>query len=204
MKPNMRTPAIFAALVVAAIGATLLLRGRVMPDVDVVETPTEPAVGAPAIADSTSASPTTARSQAGARRHVQAAVVEGKVQDTLEQRRRLREAQRERTRALHEQSAGRYAAERPDPAWAPAKIGELTAIAERPEFAEAGAKPASLGIDCRSTMCRLEAQFANQAQAENWIRMYTSSIGGAMPNSVVSRRNNPDGSVGVEIHGRAR
>lgn len=126
------------------------------------------------------------------------------VQEQMERRTQMRLEQRERTGAALTQSMERYAAEPIDPAWAAAKSGQLTAIANQPEFKEVNASPTSLSVDCRSSMCRLAAQFDNRVQAESWIMMYTSSVGGEMPSSLASRSQNEDGSFHVEIYGRAR
>jgi hypothetical protein len=201
MSQGNRLPIIVgAAVVLAVVAATFLLRG----------TGREPAASGDATA-AAAAETTDARVPADApavRRPAvaptQGADVDEAVIGHVERRAQMREEQQARTEALREQSSQRYASEQVDPAWAPGKISELNAVAADPSFAEAGATPRNLSVDCRSSMCRLEGDFADAGQAEDWIMLYNASVGGAMPSSVVSRTRNPDGSMRVEIYGRAR
>lgn len=126
------------------------------------------------------------------------------VQEHVEQRARMRKEHMARNRELRERSAARFAKEPVDPTWAAAKESELVEIANREAFGQADARPTSLSMDCRTSMCRLQGEFGTQGQAEDWIMMYMASVGGAMPHSVVSRTQNPDGSARVEIYGSAR
>ena len=198
MKPGNRIPIVAATLVVLAVVAgTFILRGRDHARVDdaMAVGGTSPAAVAPAAPPDAHAS---ARAPAGGTPPAAAMV------DQVERRAQLREAHEARTRELREQSERRYASEQVDPSWAPGKESELTGLASQEAFDVAGAKPSSLDIDCRSSMCRINGQFESSTQAEDWILMYMSSVGSRMPNSVVSRRRNPDGSMSVEIYGRGR
>ena len=116
----------------------------------------------------------------------------------------MRREHEARNRALREESEQRFASEQVDPAWAPQKERELRDVASQETFEVAGANPTSLSIDCRSSMCRLNGEFESNGKGEDWILMYMSSVGSSMPNSIVSRTRNPDGSMRVEIYGRAR
>lgn len=199
MKPGNRIPIVAATLVVLAVVAgTFILRGRDQARVDeamAVDSATSPAALAPA-------APPDARASA---RAPAAGTMSGEAMaDQVERRAKLREAHEARTRELREQSERRYASEQVDPSWAPGKESELTGLAGQEAFDLAGARPSSLDIDCRSSMCRINGQFESSTQAEDWILMYMSSVGSRMPNSVVSRRRNPDGSMSVEIYGRGR
>lgn len=127
-----------------------------------------------------------------------------RIHETAERRNQAREEQARKTAELNRQAAETFRNEQVDPAWAPQKETELTDIAAIPAFETAGAVPTSMDIECKSSMCRLESSFENSGQAEDWILLYMSSVGGAMPNSLVSRTANPDGSTRVEIYGRAR
>ena len=64
--------------------------------------------------------------------------------------------------------------------------------------------PRSLDIDCKSSMCRVGGSFASNGDAEDWVLIYMSSVGSTLPNAVVSRSANPDGTTSVQIYGRAR
>lgn len=199
MKPNSLTPLIAAgAIVLVVVTATFVLRGR--------DGPSAPAAGASAAIEAVDAAaagqaPPSARQPPSDRLQGTPVV---HPQDHVARRAEMRRQHEERTARLREESIQRYASEQVDAQWAPQKEGELNTVADNPLFEEAGAKPTSLSIDCRTSMCRIDGQFADRGNAEDWILMYMASVGKAMPNSVVSRRVNPDGSIRVEIYGRAR
>ncbi|MEN1940385.1 hypothetical protein WCE41_04960 [Luteimonas sp. MJ246] len=199
MKPSNRIPLIVAGVVVLAVVAgTFVLRGR-----DTVLDPPEaqPVAGAP-IADATGDA---VPAGAAPVRAAQAATSpDESALGHVERRKEMRESQQARIKALREESAQRFASEQVDPAWAPAKIEELTSVASDPSFAVAEAEPQQLSVDCRSSTCRIDGQFETASKAEDWILMYMSSVGSRMPNSVVSRSRNADGSTRVEIYGRGR
>lgn len=200
MKPGNRTPLIIAAAVaVAVIAGTVVIRGgtdrTAVAAADVEAAPTAPeARSAP-----TGSAPRPRALAADGR----AAGIDA-VADQMERRATMRAEHEARTRALREQSEQRFASEQVDPAWAPQKEAELTDIAARPAFEAANAQPQSMSVSCRSSMCRLDGQFETSGKAEDWLLIYMSSVGGAMPHSMVSRRVNPDGTTRVEIYGRAR
>lgn len=195
MKSKSWTPLIAAgALVALLVAGTVYLRGqgaRAPADAATADAPAATPAPVPAAAV-----------PAGGRRGTPVATADAN--DPIERRARLRREHEERTRALRERNIERYSTEQVDPAWAPQKISELTAVADNEAFQTAGAKPQSLSVDCRTSMCRIDGQFEDSGKAEDWILMYMSGVGSAMPNSVVSRRVNPDGTVRVEIYGRAR
>ncbi len=199
MKPGNRLPLIAgAAIVVAVVAGTFFLRGGRTPPAAVPDAvvATQDSAPSPVVASPAAARP----APAGAGRP---ATNEAMIEQ-LDQRARRREEHLARTAALKEQSAQRYASEQVDPAWAPGKITELNGIAADPAFEVAGAQPSNLSIDCRSSMCRIDGQFEDAGKAEDWILLYTASVGSAMPSSVVSRIRNPDGTMRVEIYGRGR
>jgi hypothetical protein len=198
MKPNKRIPLLVAAAVVLVVVAgTFLQRGRdgnaVVDEAQVPDTAPPTA----ALAPTTAARPPAAR--AG-----DATKGQDQVTDPAARRSKMREEHAARTRALREQSERRFASEQVDPAWAPQKENALTSLANQPQFDTAAARPRRLDIDCRSSMCRINGEFETGSKAEDWILMYMSSVGSAMPNAIVSRRPNPDGTMRVEIYGRAR
>ena len=207
MKSGNRFPLIVAAVVVLAVVAgTVFLRGQDSPDSggegiaqgEGLEQPRPAQLPPPPQSDARAvpAIPAGTERSRGDLEEQLASQVAGRTE--------MRERQAERNRELRERSVARFASEQIDPAWAPAKESELSEISGREAFAQAGATPTSLAVDCRSSMCRLDGQFATRSQAEDWIMMYMSSVGNGMPNSIVSRSRNPDGSTRVEIYGRAR
>lgn len=183
-------------VVLAVVAGTFVLRGR---ETAAPDDANLAAQDAPAAAAALPSAPAAATGAAG-----RGDPVEIQRGDHVERRAQMRREHEARISALREQSAQRYASEQVDPAWAPQKESELKGVASRPEFEVAGANPKSLSVDCRSSMCRINGEFESNGKAEDWILVYMSSVGSSMPNSVVSRTRNPDGSMGVEIYGRAR
>ncbi|MGY0652689.1 hypothetical protein ACW7GZ_12690 [Luteimonas sp. A537] len=199
MKPSNRIPLIAAGVVVLAVVAgTFVLRGRETAD---VHGPTQQVAEAPMAAVPGTAPPDATRVQAPQADRSQR---DESVLGHVERRAEMREEHRARIKTLREESAQRFASEQVDPAWAPGKIDELTNLASEPAFAIANAEPQQLSVDCRSSTCRIDGQFETSSKAEDWILMYMSGVGSRMPNSVVSRSTNPDGSTRVEIYGRGR
>lgn len=201
MKPSNRIPFIAAALVlVAVVVGTFVLRGR---DRDVSREDATATAGSAGDAQPSAAAPPAPAARRAAD-PLDAAGIQDQMLDHAERRTKMRQEHEARTKALREQSEQRFASEQVDPAWAPQKTAELTNLTNDAGFEMADAKPQNLSIDCRSSMCRIDGQFESSGKAEDWILMYMSSVGGAMPNAVVSRSRNADGSTRVEIYGRAR
>ncbi|MEP6634706.1 MAG: hypothetical protein ABJA62_10920, partial [Luteimonas sp.] len=123
---------------------------------------------------------------------------------SIARREQLRADQARQSEAARQKAIATYRAESVDPAWAPQKTAELNQIAALPAIAQAKISPKSLDVDCKRTICRLNGTFASNGDAEDWTMLYMSSVGGALPNSVVTRTQNPDGTTNVEIYGRAR
>ena len=199
MKPSNRIPLIAAGVVVlAVIAGTFVLRGR-----DQVDThdPAQQVAEAPVASVPGAAPPEATRVRTP---QADRSLRDEGVLAHVERRAEMRDEHQARIRTLREESAQRFASEQVDPAWAPGKIKELTSLASEPEFAVANAKPQQLSVDCRSSTCRIDGQFETNGKAEDWILMYMSGVGSGMPNSVVSRSTNPDGTTRVEIYGRAR
>lgn len=198
MKSSNTVPLIAAVVVVVAVVAgTFVLRGRDGRDVSDDSLAVAAGSTRPVDAPSRTAAPRTVPP-------VGSGQVEEQMLEHVERRTQMRREQEERTKALREQSEQRFASEQIDPGWAPQKTAELNGLANDPGFEAAGAQPQSLSIDCRSSMCRIDGQFETSGKAEDWILMYMASLGSAMPNSIVSRSRNADGSTRVEIYGRAR
>ena len=196
MNRSSKTPLVVAAVLVAAVViGTIAMRGRADPARDAAPPPDV------AVDTATPTPPPGVRSNPPAARND---TPEAQVNERVDLRAKRREEQIARTAAMKRQSAERFAAEQVDPAWAPQKEAELAGIANHSGFETAGVKPTDMRMDCKSSMCRIDGQFASNGEAEDWILIYMSSVGSAMPNSVVSRTRNPDGSTRVEIYGRAR
>jgi hypothetical protein len=101
---------------------------------------------------------------------------------------------------------GRYEGENIDSAWANATRQELM----KPEYTASDqiravqAEPANLAIDCRSTTCRINADFPNSVAADDWSTLYLTGVGDRLPNASMRKTRGADGSVHLEIYAIAR
>lgn len=192
-----KTPLIVAAVVIAAVAiGTIVARrpGDAAPDQQVAQ------------GKDASRPPVTLTSPARTSRTGARGVADQRerLQQTVARRQEARQEMIRKSAEQRKKAAEAFQREQVDPAWAPQKEGELNRIASQPAFETAGAVPKDMRVDCKSSMCRLDSSFTNNGQAEDWILLYMSSVGSALPNAVVSRVNNPDGTTSVEIYGRAR
>lgn len=201
MKPGTKTPLFLAAVVaVGVIAGTFLLRDDAADPAAAAADDSAAAVAAPDTRKAVvAAAPPGAATRVGGRGQGV-----DQVANQVERRAARRAEQEAKRKALRQQSEQRYASEQVDPAWAPQKETQLNGIAAQPAFEAANAQPQSMSVSCRSSMCRIDGQFESSGKAEDWLLMYMSSVGTAMPHSVVSRHLNPDGTTRVEIYGRAR
>jgi hypothetical protein len=99
---------------------------------------------------------------------------------------------------------GQYQSEKVDAQWAPAKEQRLQSLSITAEMTSLNAVPADMQVDCRSTVCQITATFPSRVAAEDWFTLYTLNVGAEMPNASYESHVNPDGTVGVQVHGLAR
>lgn len=198
MPMKSKTPLIVAAVVIAAVAiGTFVARRSADSTSDAPAATQGPAEAAPAA--------TTSGTRAGGTGSGARAIdTRTRLQETVARRQQSRQDQIKRSAEQREKAIDAFQREKVDPAWASKKEGELNKIAAQPVFETAGAVPKEMRVDCKSSMCRLDGSFATNGQAEDWVLLYMSSVGSAMPNSLVTRKANPDGTTSVEIYGRAR
>ena len=178
------------ALALAVIvGVTLAWRGRALPEDD--STASAPAAQAAAV-------PRTEPAR-GMRAPPQISPAERR------ERRQAAQAEQERKgRAFHDALATRYAAEPVDAAWAAAKEAKLLAASASDEIRRIGAMPGNYRASCRSSVCRIGADFPNRSATEDWLTLFSTGVGGELPNEAYVVSPNPDGSVHLEVMGLAR
>jgi hypothetical protein len=124
--------------------------------------------------------------------------------EMIDKRKRMAEAAQARNRERNAAMVGRFAAEKPDPAWSGSHEKALAALQDSEPMRDAGAKAANLQIDCRSTMCRIQGDFPDAGAASNWLQLYMGGVGDQLPVATAHQTRNPDGSVRVEIYGIGR
>ena len=79
-----------------------------------------------------------------------------------------REARKQKLQDARQAMASRFEQESVDPAWSARKETSLQAVAESPTFKQAGIVPESLRIDCRSTVCKVNAIHASYGASADW------------------------------------
>ena len=103
--------------------------------------------------------------------------------------------------AGHSKLMAQYQSEPVNGGWAIAQEQNLTSHGTSPQINELNAKPKGLTAHCRSTTCKIGADFPNQTAADDWVTLYLSSPDAHLSNASTQATPNPDGSVHVEIYG---
>ncbi len=124
--------------------------------------------------------------------------------EMMEKRERVAEATQARTRERNAALAARFAAEKPDPSWSSAHEADLASLQDSDPMRDAGAKAANFHADCRSTTCRIQADFPDSSAAADWLQVYMASVGDRLSVATAHKTTNPDGSVRMEIYGVGR
>lgn len=110
-------------------------------------------------------------------------------------------AERDRKMAAFEQS---HRAEPVDAAWATKAKTDLDAIVTSDAMQNSGIKPADYSADCRSSTCRVAAQFKSSGDAEDWGTFYLASSGKTIRQAKMTVVQNPAGGAEVRIYGTRR
>lgn len=97
-----------------------------------------------------------------------------------------------------------YQAERIDGSWAIAREDSLLANGTSPQIEALNAQPANLVAHCRTSVCRVEANFATQQIANDWLTLYSTNQGVHLSSATYDMTPNPDNTVHLEIYGLAR
>jgi len=113
------------------------------------------------------------------------------------------ESQRQ-AQVQHQAFASRYAGEHVDAAWAGRKEATMLAATKSDQITLLHAEPRDLDINCKTSMCRIQADFATRGLAMDWFTLFSINVGGEMPNSTFQYSANPDGSWRVTIYGLSR
>jgi hypothetical protein len=91
------------------------------------------------------------------------------------------DAVREPTRSSREgRLQGRYESEPIDQARASAKQQALETLQSNRQIEELGARPVALDVACRSTICRVQAEFASRVAADDWLTLHLLKAGREM------------------------
>ena len=121
-----------------------------------------------------------------------------------ERRKAAQAAQERKGRELHQALASRYAGEPVDAAWASAKEAKLLAASASDEIRRSNAVPENYRASCRSSVCRIGADFPNRGAVQDWLTLFSTAVGSELPNEAYVVTSNQDGSVHLDIMGLAR
>lgn len=102
------------------------------------------------------------------------------------------------------QLVGRYEQEATDHTWATAKQTELASFGTSDQIEAIQARPDNLDIACRSSVCRIGADFLTRSAAEDWAALFLTGAGARLPTAALETSVNPDGSIHLDIYGSAR
>lgn len=108
------------------------------------------------------------------------------------------------TQAGRSMLQGRYEGETVDPAWASQKQATLRERATSAQIDDANAQPTDFQVQCRRTVCKINAVLPSMTAADDWFSLYALNVATDMPNISLNRATNPDGSISVELYGLAR
>jgi hypothetical protein len=100
--------------------------------------------------------------------------------------------------------ASRYGSEPVDAAWATAKQAELTDLSVSQQIRELGVEPENMAVDCKSTMCRVTADFASTSAGDDWFTLYMANVGAKVPVASYKYIQNPDGTVTINLYALGR
>lgn len=98
----------------------------------------------------------------------------------------------------------RYQNEKVDGGWATAREQSLIEHAVTPQIHDMGAEPKNLTAHCRSSTCRLTADFPTRVAADDWFTLYLTNTGTDLFNASYQATINDDGTTHVEIYGLAK
>lgn len=128
--------------------------------------------------------------------------------DAMEQRKRIISEKRkqvqdnvDRTQAAF---ASRYGSEPVDASWATIKQAELTKLAVSDQISELGVEPKNMSVDCKTTMCRVTADFASMSAGDDWFTLYMGNVGTKVPVASYKYVQNPDGTVSINLYALGR
>lgn len=115
---------------------------------------------------------------------------------------------RERARREYE-NLGRdleraHASQPVDAAWKSKTEASLADIAEGEGLQQSGIAPAGMRTDCRSSSCRVSAEFDKSSDAQDWATMFVTMTGDQFRTARFVTTQTPDGKTEIRIYGTRR
>lgn len=99
--------------------------------------------------------------------------------------------------------ASRYSGEKVDAGWAGTTEAKLLAASKSEQITQLNAEPQQLDIDCKASMCRIQADFSNRSSADDWFTLFSMN-GSDIPSTFFKYSINPDGSTRMTVYGLVR
>ncbi|MFP7722483.1 hypothetical protein [Lysobacter sp. A3-1-A15] len=119
--------------------------------------------------------------------------------ESVESDAELAQSQRKMVQSL----ATQFDAESVDPRWSASAEAALRRIGSSDAILSIEAQPPDRQvIDCRRTRCRMEFDFADNADAEDWTLAYLTSLGGTLSRSQYFVSKGPTGSTRITLYGQ--
>lgn len=193
--PN-RLPWILLGAIVLVIAAVMFIRSRQPAAPPIAAAPTDTAVAAPV--DGNRRPPSAGLSGADA------AALRESVRDRtrqLAQKKQAVQAQVDQTQA---QFSSRFKSERTDTAWAGAKASTLEGLRLSDQMRQMEIDPKNMNVDCKSTMCRITADFPNTSAGDDWATLYMNNVAAEVPAASYKYIQNPDGTVTIDMYAIGR
>lgn len=192
---NSKLPLLVVAVVVAVIAATMVYRhtGTEDPAVPVAQDPKDP--NDPSASNLRRTRDTTASGIPLSREAVK------QRQQIIAEKRKKVQAEVDRTQAAF---ASRYGSEPVDASWASTKQAELVELSVSGQIRELGVEPENMVVDCKTTMCRVTADFPSTSAGDDWFTLYMGNVGSKVPVASYKYIQNPDGTVTINVYALGR
>jgi hypothetical protein len=196
MKKNAAVFPILLVLVVVAFAAWTMLRGNDPADASATFD------GAPDV-DGAPLSATPATQPEPGRRPIVRTVPPDDPSSLFAAPRNPAEEQAERDRILA-QLEQQHNAQPIDPAWAGPAEAALEKLTEDPGLVASQIKPDAYRSECRTSSCRISADFSSHADAEDWSTMYITNTGRTFQRTRSMVIPTGDGGYEARIYGTRR
>ena len=129
----------------------------------------------------------------------------GTGQDDVGPARTASKARIDKTVAIGRQRLqAQFSSERADPSWAMGREQSLVANSTSPQINDLHVEPKNFQAECRSSTCRVTADFTSRSNAEDWFTLFLTNTGTRMGRTSYQLSANPDGSAHIEVYGTAR
>lgn len=105
--------------------------------------------------------------------------------------------------AAHEAIAARYSSEPVDAKWAANSESKLLSASKSAQISDMRADPVALVMDCKTSTCRVQADFDSMTQAQDWLTLFTLNLGEALPETSFKYTAIPGGGARATLYGVA-